>query len=79
MLQARDFNKYRDDNSNSQPHGTKLRYWKASAQQNHGSHATDVEKATQGHKKKDSITTNVFLFVTNTPDYSNKIFKIKST
>ena len=50
MLQARDFNKYRDDNSNSQPHGTKLRQWKASGHQNHGSHATDVEKAIQGHK-----------------------------
>jgi len=24
-------------------------------QRNHGSHATDVEKATQGHKEKDSI------------------------
>ena len=55
MLQARDFNKYIDDNSNSQPHGTKLRHWKASGHQNHGSHATNVEKATQGHKEKDSI------------------------
>ena len=55
MLQARDFNKYKDNNSNSQPHGTKLRQWKASGHRNHGSHATDVEKATQGHKKKDSI------------------------
>ena len=45
MLQARDFYKYRDVNSNGQPHGRKLRDWKDSAQQNHGSHATDVEKA----------------------------------
>ena len=55
MLQARDFNKYRDDNSNSQPHGTKLRDWKGSAQRNHRSHATDVETPTQWHKEKDSI------------------------
>ena len=56
MLQARDFYKYRDINSNGhQPHGRKLRDWKGSAQRNHGSHATDVEKATQGHKEKDSI------------------------
>ena len=55
MLQARDFSKYRDDNSNGQPHSTKLRDWKGSAQRNHGSHATDVEKAIQGHKEKDSI------------------------
>ena len=55
VLQARDFYKYRDVNSNGEPHGRKLQVWKGSAQRNHGSHATDVEKAIQGHKEKDSI------------------------
>lgn len=52
LLQRRDFHENRYLGCNAQPNGTKLHDWKSSGHRSHRNHATDVEKATQGHKEK---------------------------